>query len=409
MKGIKKIFIGLSDSASLIHDYTVGFNALGLDVFSVVHKQSPLQSSKCDVVIEKLIQEHNSMNFQEGTNEYNLLNYKILDLVFKKAIKECDIFFFIFHTFMPDFSDLAKLKSLGKKVIFQFVGSDCRWANAFNQDVTRYGLRELPPGCNNKLAEFPNTLLRLRSVEQFADVIFNTPSQAGLALRPYYNCLAYPMDSSLFVPDCCQKEVPVVLHAPSSRAHKSSDQVEHILQRLQSEGLKFIPKIIEKMPRHKAIEAYSEVDILAGQMGIICGGRQERELLACGKVVVGAIKPEEYPQMLPADYPAIRAHTPEEMYQALKAIIPDLPRRQALASQGPAYVQANHNPAKTCLKYLKALSGQLEPDFTPDFFRNVYLPEEELIPTYNAATKLVTNCLWYERHVPRGTRNGLVF
>ena len=269
----RKVFIGMSDIASMINEYTVGFKALGLEVFSAVHTQAAVQSSKCDIVIDKYIQ-------SEDPVERQFLSQKVLAAVFKKAVEECDIFLFMYHTFMHDFSDVAKLKSLGKKIIFHFVGSDSRWANAFNQDMHKYGLLPLTPGQDDNVRELPRTLLRLRTAEKYADVIFNTPSQSGLALRPYYNCLAYPLDSTVYGYPVPQRETPVVLHAPSNRLVKGSEYIEGIFKKLEYDGVRFIPKVIHGMSHAQALQAYHDVDMLAGQMGGVTGGRQERELMA---------------------------------------------------------------------------------------------------------------------------------
>ncbi|AGC50661.1 hypothetical protein K9U34_06705 [Lawsonia intracellularis] len=405
----RKIFIGLEDIASIIENYTLGFNSLGFDVFSVVNSQASICASPCDIVLKDHLPPLRRRMTMRQKQEYIQKRINLIRKVFEKAIKECDIFLFIWSSFSPDYSDLPILKALGKKIIFVFVGSDCRWRTAYNQDMLQHGLDILPPGFNDGEQQLKEITLRLIMAEKYADALFNTPSQAGLALRPYYNYLQYPLNAKKYESNNPQNKIPVILHAPSDRFKKGSDMIEAIFLQLQKDGLQFTPRVVQGVPHNKAIEIYKEVDILAGQLGTVTGGKQERELMACRKVVVSGLKPEDYPQLLSPDCPNVRSHSLRDMYMALKMLIPNVSLREKIASCGPSYVRTYHDPSTACAKYLDAINGTTSPDFIPRFLRDTFVPEKKYLPVYNTRIKLVQDCPWYKEYIEPGTRLGLVF
>lgn len=406
---LRKIFIGLEDIASTIENFTFGFKSLGFDVYSVVNNQASICVSPCDLVLRDHLPPLSSRMTMQQKQEYIQKRMDLVKKVFEKAIQECDIFLFLWSSFFPDYSDLPILKSLGKKIIFVFVGSDCRWRTAYNQEMLQYGLNILPPGFNDGDQQLKDITLRLIMAEKYADALFNTPSQAGLTLRPYYNYLQYPLNAKKYESNNLQNEIPVILHAPSDRFKKGSDMIENIFLQLQKDGLKFTPRVVQGVPHNEAINIYKEVDILAGQLGTVTGGKQERELMACGKVVVSGIKSGDYPQLLPPDCPNVSGHSLKDMYMALKMLIPNISLREKIASYGPKYVRMYHDPATACAKYIDAVSGTTQPDFIPRFFRDTFIPETKYLPVYNIRIELVKNCPWYREYIEPGVRLGLSF
>ena len=165
----RKIFIGLEDIASIIENYTLGFNSLGFDVFSVVNSQASICASPCDIVLKDHLPPLRRRMTMRQKQEYIQKRINLIRKVFEKAIKECDIFLFIWSSFFPDYSDLPILKELGKKIIFVFVGSDCRWRTAYNQDMLQHGLDILPPGFNDGEQQLKEITLRLIMAEKYAE------------------------------------------------------------------------------------------------------------------------------------------------------------------------------------------------------------------------------------------------
>lgn len=406
---VRKIFIGCTDIASLIHDFTVGFRAVGVDVLSMVHQRQRIQGGNCDFEIDRIAPTPPAGSSADEKARWAQARAAAVGQAWKRAVDECDTFLFLWNSFRDDYSDLVELKQRGKRIVWWFVGDDSRWKPAYDQEMASFGLAPLHYGYPITPNELLPRMLRLRTAEALADVVVNTPSQCGLALRPYFDALQSPIALDRYPHDTTQRERPVLLHAPSHADKKGSTQILSVMDELRAEGLEFDVKLLDRVPHDEALRIYAGVDILVGQIGAMTLGKQDRELMATGKVVVGGPH-GTYPQRWPEDCPAIPALRVDELRTALRAIIPDVERRRTLAERGRAWVAARHDPATTCGRLVEAIEGHRTPDFHPTFFRTQFIPESSQMATvHNAGTQLVQGTLWYQQHVQRGTRDGLIF
>ncbi len=407
---VRKVFIGCTDIASLIQEFRTGFAALGIETFTVVHQQSVIQGSAVDINVgASLPRAEWFSDATTGDQVRAIVRNELTQFAWNRAMSECDTFLFLWNSFTPDFRDLLELRQLGKRIVWWFLGEDSRWRGAFDEEMRHYGLAPLRYAYPLTADALTQRLLRLRWAELLSDAVFNTPSQAGLALRPYYDALPYPLNVARIEEGREQRERPVVVHAPSSRDKKGTTEILGVLEELHREGIDFDLELIENLPHAAAMERYRNADVLVGQLYGVTLGRQDRELLAQGRVVVGGISAGMYPQRLPEDFPAVPAHTPDQLRNVLRRILPGAAERRAIAARGRPFVAHYHDPARACRKILDVLAGDSEPDFIPEFFRNSFTPEEELLPVYNATNELVSPAEWYKSGVAKGERAGLRF
>jgi hypothetical protein len=406
---VRKIFIGCTDIASLIHDFTIGFRAIGVDVLSMVHHRQRIQGGLCDFEIDSMAPLPPAGASADEINRAKEQRAAAIAQAWSRAVDECDTFLFIWNSFRDDYADLVELRKRGKRIVWWFMGDDSRWKTAYDQDVAQYGLAPLHYSYPITPQELLPKLLRLRTAEAIADVVVNTPSQCALAIRPYFDALHSPISLDRYPLNTSQRERPVLLHAPSNADKKGSTQILAVFEELRAEGLQFDVRLLDRVPHAEALRIYEDVDVLVGQLGAITLGKQDRELMATGKVVVGGTD-GTYPQRWPGDCPNVPALTVEQLRSALRAIIPDVERRRELALRGRPFVATRHDPATTCARMIEAVEGKRQPDFAPTFFRERFLPESpEMAKVYNAGTQLVRQQPWYRKHVRPGERDGLVF
>jgi hypothetical protein len=407
---VRKVFIGCTDIASLIHDFTVGFRANGVDVFSMVFERAPIQWGRCDVEVGELAPPPQPGAPQAEVQAWWQHRTAVVQAAWNRAVEECDTFLFIWNSFRDDYADILELKRRGKRVVWWFMGSDCRWKPAYDQDVARYGLAPLHYDDSRTEADLLPRMLRLRTAEALADIVVNTPSQCSMAVRPYYDGLHSPVDISRYPHAPAQRERPVLLHAPSNAERKGTSHILATFEALRAEGLAFDVQLLDRLPHEQALQVYAEVDVLVGQIGALALGKQDRELMACGKVVVGGPSADTYPQHWPASCPAVPAMRTEELHNALRAIVPDVARRRELAARGRAHIATRHDPARTIARLIDAIEGRLPPDFTPDFFRDHFVPESpEMAAVHNMGLNLVQQAPWYRQQIAPGERDGLLF
>ena len=407
-----KMFIGLNNIASQIPDYARAFNRLGVETLTVTYgNHNIIENKGMDFVVEDRIPEIAWFSDKkQGKELRTLVARELKQHLWYRAIDECDTFFFIWNTFQANYSDFATLKKLGKKIITLFVGSDVRWVPAMEQELRIYDMppTEFPKGYHNP-GDLPvQNLQYLRIAERFSDVIYSHPGHAQLALRPYMAGIV-PIDLTMFSENSKQREHPLVVHAPSNNATKGTKYVLPVIERLHDEGIPFEFDLIENLVYTEAIRRYQEADILIGQLMAPGGGKQEREALACGTVVLSSLRPE-YPQKFISECPIVDV-SPDTLYDVLKAHILDHPGRIELAPKGRAFIEKHHDVNNICDEMLTHVSlGPQEPDYVPTFFREKYMPENPFAARlYNTYTRFVQDCDWYKTYVRPGERDGLIF
>ncbi|OJJ19314.1 hypothetical protein BKI52_21110 [marine bacterium AO1-C] len=412
----KKIFIGLTDIASQIADFAAGFQALGYQTMTAIHhKHASFVKAEADYDFSQM------KKYWFGGVRPKSLQKKLQnrwleprDRIFRKAIKECDIFVFMWSTFMPDLNDLELLKKLGKKIVVFFVGSDIRKKDAYEQEAKLYDIPSyfsfLTDG-ELKWANSNDKLKYMRVFEKYADVIISVPNQSQLALRPYEHFFV-PVNIDEIQENTDQREVPIITHAPSNRGVKGTSIILDTLNQLKNEGLNFELCLVENMAYRDALKTYTKSDVVIGELFLPSGGKLDREALAAGAISMTSLR-KDYIDYLPEDCPIIDIN-PTTLYDLLKETINDHTKRKALAKEGRPYVEKYHTPISICKSVLDYLSieNSLEHTHTynPTFFRDTFTPaSEEDTNTYNQWTAYVKNCDWYKKHVLSGNRDGLVF
>jgi hypothetical protein len=409
----KNVLIGLCDIASFTDDWRCGFEGNGYRVTSgSVEKQAPIQSSRIDFNIRAVKTRIGYFLPGRISARYKRFRDKAVDTYFlNKAIKEYDIFVFIWSSYCPDHSDLAFLKQHGKKIVTIFCGDDVRWNPARDQEFKAHGLLTLArDNYDYSTNALDGILLNLRTFEKYSDMILSQPNMSALALRPYHN-LVLPIIASAYPHNPLQRGIPTIVHAPTSKT-KGTEYIEPVIEKLRQEGLQFNYVRIQNIPRNKALKIYAEADIIIDQViNSPGGGKLAHECLASGKVVLSIMASNIYDQQKLKECPIVDVdHL--NLYQVLKSLIPDLNRRSEIASKGRPYIEKNHNPSILAERIINHLNGSkmTKPDFFPTFFRNDFIPEsEESILVYNKWTETVKNCDWYKNFIQPGSRNGLLF
>jgi glycosyltransferase involved in cell wall biosynthesis len=409
-----RIFLGLTNIASMYGDLKQNFRDLGVEVYAVEkHISAIINNNDADFTIQKA--KDRVPYFKPGRISVPLKSTwekKVDKYIYKKALKECDVFIFFWDTFKPDYSDLEEIKKAGKTIITVFVGDDVRWFFAMKEEFEMYGLptMEYDKSYDYSAKALNARLTYLRLAEKYSDFIFSRLDQAQLQLRPYYRWnMMVPIKKFKNNPEQ-RKEKPVVAHAPSNRAIKGTRLVLDAFDRLKKEGISFEPLLIENVPNQKAIEMYSDADIVIDQLFCPGTGKLATEALACGSIVMGHMAYNKYPQKNPADCPIIDVN-PDNLYQELKELILNYEFRKEHALKSRPYVEKHLDVKSFCEKVISLVNKEkIEFDYTPTFFRNNFIPESgESIEIYNNWNLVVKNCNWYKQFVKPGERAGLVF
>ena len=411
-----RIFLGLNNIASQLCDLKTSFKKLGYKTFLV--SQTPKNN---------LVQDCNDINVLNIKNRVGYFYPKKISVrikkyydsiidnyVFKKAISNCDIFIFMWSTFRKDNSDLEILKALNKKIVVFLVGDDIRWKPAMEKD---FKLQNCNPyeysDYNYSFSNLDSKLRYLRNVEKYADIIYSNPLSNQLSLRPYYH-FWYPINLEFIKENLTQRKVPKIIHSPSDYVIKGTKYILLAIEKLKSDGLDFDFELIQNMPNKDILKKYTESDILIGQMFSTYGGKQERECLAAGCVVVSSFKVDYFYNNNFSkginDCPIVDV-SPNNLYNKLKDLIKNQTKRKLIASQGRSYINKYHNSDFLSKEIIENLNTKPICDYHPSFYKKKYFPESDpkYLNVYNKWNKYVMDCDWYKETVKSDERNGLVF
>ncbi|MDR1396919.1 MAG: glycosyltransferase [Desulfarculales bacterium] len=445
-----KIFLGMFNISSLYQEYVKGFTALGHEVFSVdfMPAENIINDEYTSLQVPNFIrlkmEEENTSDpaRQEYWSDY------CAKWAWQKAM-EADLCFFMWLTFTHDNRDLAWLKNAGKKIVVRFIGTESRVAELDEQFNALHGRAHTDYSLSRGWEELAQKIHYVRSAEKYADLILG-PST--LSLRPNYHDF-FTIDYSGIPFDPMPREIPVLLHAPSSTATKGTQEWQRIFAQLAGQGLKFEPRLVQEMEHNEFLKEYAKADIHCG--GLYIGGKAELEALAGGAVPLAASakwppdgssvggyireltsitaqalgldknSPEfarihqikrEYCQGN-SDYFSLVQHvTPQSAADVLRYFILNPEKRYRQAVAGREFIEKYCSPQRRCAEILDMLAN---PDSAEsqaklwnfDFFHKKYRPRQDAkwLDILNKGTATVRDCQWYKQYIKPLSRDGLLF
>jgi hypothetical protein len=231
---------------------------------------------------------------------------------FARLAPRTDIFHFYFGlTFVPKTLQFPLLRALGKRSVMHFLGSD---------------IRGKPP---EELAWARQAGARVvgsyDAIRWVPDAVVIPPGIDVHAIEP-----APPSD----------RERPLVVHAPSSRARKGTRHVEAACAEL---GVEL--EVVEGLDHREAFERYRAADIVVDQLNAGWYGVFAIEAMALGKPVVTFLHEEAVRRTeaeLGARVPIVSA-TKTTLLERLRPLVESAEERRRVGAASRAYVERVHD------------------------------------------------------------------
>ncbi|MGG0718533.1 glycosyltransferase family 4 protein [Robertmurraya massiliosenegalensis] len=263
-----------------------------------------------------------------------------------EAIAEYDIFHFHFgESFFPDKRDLETIRRAGKKMVMHHHGSDVRIfsvARKMNPHI-----RVKPEWTEKKIRQ------NLQVLSNYIDHAFIQDYELYAYIQPYYkeiHVIPHTLDVSRIQPVYPEaKKVPLVVHAPTRRDLKGTDQIEKAVNQLKREGVPFQFQLIEGMTYEQTKEWLSKADIVIDQLRIGAYGYVSTESMAFGKPVICYLRKDVMKTYSPG-LPIVNAD-PGNIKKVLKDLISSPHKWKELGMQGRQYVEQNHIPEVVANQY----------------------------------------------------------
>ncbi|MDF2805064.1 MAG: hypothetical protein K0S43_10 [Cellulosimicrobium sp.] len=141
-----------------------------------------------------------------------------------------------------------------------------------------------------------------------------------------------------------ERDVPVVVHAPSRAALKGTDLVEPVLRALEREG-RVVYRQATGLDRDGMLALYRDSDVVIDQLRLGIYGVAACEAMAAGRVVVSHVSHQSRREARKAagqDLPVVEA-TADTLRDVLLDVVGDRDRARAVAARGPEFVRVLHD------------------------------------------------------------------
>jgi glycosyltransferase involved in cell wall biosynthesis len=231
---------------------------------------------------------------------------------FARLAPRTDLFHFYFGlTLLPKSVQFTILRALHKKSVLHWLGSDIRGKS---RDELAWGRRAG--------AQIVGSYDAARWVPE-AEVIPPGIDLRGLQPAP-------PSD----------RERPVIVHAPSSRRRKGTEQIVAACAELPADL-----EIVEGLDHREAFERYRAADIVVDQLNAGWYGVFAIEAMALGKPVVTFLHEEAVRRTEAAfgvEVPVVSA-TAETLGERLRPLVADAAERRRVGAASRAYVERVHD------------------------------------------------------------------
>jgi len=229
-----------------------------------------------------------------------------------RLLPRTDVFHFYFGlTLVPQSAQFPILAALRKKSVMHYLGSD----------------------------------IRGKSREELA-----SGKKAGAEIVGSYDAIRWVPEAEMIPPGIDVKAIepslpgdrtrPVILHAPSSRRRKGTEEVI-----AACEGLEADLVLVEGLHHDEAFERYREADIVVDQLNAGWYGLFAIECMALGKPVVTFLHDEAVARTereLDTRVPIVSA-TKENLRARLEPLVASASERKRIGAESRAYVERVHD------------------------------------------------------------------
>ena len=374
-----RILVGTMEICRHLYDLGEAFRALGHDVDTVAIGKSPYYMDlHYDYLInQQKLHQHLANLVQNPLATFLQWPDELTGL--RHFLTQYDVYVFQFaQSLLPGNRDYPILKQQGKKIISIFNGSDVRHWSAAEPVAAAYNY-QIPEMCREEpFSNLPARLLNIRMAERYADAIFSLPFQSELAVRPYWHFFL-PFNLDRYGHQIPERDVPVLVHAPSRRKFKGTDQFLAVLERLRSEGIAFELKLLEGVPNEEVIRTLIDADVVLDELHAPHYAMLALEGMATGCVVVAGCHRDYVP--LQGDSPVFAVHA-DTLYKRLKLLLTDKATRLRHARRGRPFVERCHSHTDVAASLLAKLQRRDKPyDYYPSFVARSYqYPEGDTVP-----------------------------
>ncbi|MEV6266308.1 glycosyltransferase [Kribbella sp. NPDC051936] len=259
-------------------------------------------------------------------------------------------------------TDVPMLDQAGIKHGLVFHGSEIR-DPAQHREQYRYSPFRDPDDELTVRLQAANNLMRHHLEGYNGPVFVTTPDLLEFVDNGIWLPLAVDVEGFVSTQPVLEREVPVVLHAPSASALKGSAYVDPVLTDLDARGLIKYNRV-QGVPHAELAEMVKSADIVVDQLLLGSYGVFACEAMAAGRVTVGHIA-DPVRDLLPTDLPIAEAN-PDDLAEVIERLVAERDTARKIADAGPSFVRDLHDGRKSVEVLLPFLNNELSLDNAED-------------------------------------------
>lgn len=272
-----------------------------------------------------------------------------------------DVFIFGFNTSFLRLYDLPLLKLFGKKIIYQFHGSDSRppyLDGSIYPPTADYAVEECIKATRIKKRT-------LRTIARYADVIIDNPTGGHFHERPFAIWLYVGLTS----PAALAKPVKYagslatsvrILHCPSNPIAKGTALIEEAIDRLKAKGYAIEFVKITGRPNEEVLQELQRCDFVVDQAysDYAMPGLATESAWFGKPVVIGGYATNLWADLMPLDdLPPSIFCAPDAIQFEIERLILDKQHREKKGRQARQFVEEHWNVRDVAQRYLKLLEN----------------------------------------------------
>lgn len=269
----------------------------------------------------------------------------------------CIVKYDVFHlhcrqSLLPKHMDLPILKMFGKKIYFEYHGTEIRRKSIACEKNPNWAGVDMPD--ENALLNNAKHLLK------YADGVIIHDNE----LLPHFpeGCSPFIVPLRMDVEELTKEEpIPheklTILHAPTNSAVKGSAFVNEAVEELKKKyDFEYIQ--VQGLPQEEAKKLYRKADIVVDQLLMGTYGVFAIEVMALGKPVIAYLT-DEMKESFPEDLPVVSATT-TDIKDVLEDLIVNEEKRKELGEKGVAYVRKYHDLRRNSQVLFDIFTGKLK-------------------------------------------------
>ena len=400
-----RVFLGLSEVSGFYTNLKKGFDAIGVPAELVTLSTHRFKYGDSHPSIWVRMAQGAAELRARKRNSSLLVRVSLLvwtaitrSFLLVWAIFRFDIFIFGCATSFFNFRELPLLKMLGKKIIYNFHGTDgrCGFMDGFAEDlfmpkIFREGTGYIGPLRDtdsmdikkHKLSAYAAiTAYRKANVEKidrYADVIINSPSHGQHHTRPFVQRLIIGMpfmpDQELLTKSNLNKVNETksghvtILHSPSYPEGKGSLKIRSALERLKVKGHKIDFIEITDRPNREVLELIVQCDFVIDQLYsdmAMVGFATEAAFFGKPAIVGGYYASHQASDIDNKWIPPTLFCLPEDIEAALEKFIVDVKFRKDLGRRARHFAETHWLASLSAERMLLLASGDFPKDWLFD-------------------------------------------